>query len=319
MIKQDLIFVNIFDNLFVSFGFLCYHKIMKNKSLSIFGSFFKVLNIFIALIALAGLALFIISQFDIGIDFEPLKFIYIVMYEFLLPFMYLIFGDVASPSATFLISIGVGICVILLILSIIAIIDTSRATSYISHHNKKLSYIWAGIYSVLLACIFGFTLVLTGTQYENISAFLSQDSVSIVEASIVVLRVLIGSALAFVINIAMFITLVACREKGQKRTKEVGGSKIFFYSNQYAENFQDSKLLKNDNSEDKNNSNQDSTESSPKGKELINRIMELNKMLQSGEIDDVEFTRLRQIAIRRYRKWENFLKNLKNLLTGEIF
>ena len=273
---------------------------MKNRTLAVFGVFFKVLNIVIALISLAGLVLLVLSQFNF--DFEPIKYIYIVMYELLIPFIYLFFGNFNTLTTNNIVSLGIGICVMFLILSIIAIRDISRATSYLSHPNKKVSYIWSGVYSIILVIVYGFSLIMTGVEYNKINTFITQNSVGSISSSAVILKGVILASIALIISLATFFALLASRTKGVKRAREVGGT-LFFYSSQYDEQIQENKpsaQMEEDNSSNK--TIDESTESSPQAKNLINRIMELNKMLANGEIDDVEYTRLRQTAIRRYKK-----------------
>jgi len=273
---------------------------MKNKTLSFFGAIFKILNIFIVLISFAGLVLLVLNEFDFAVDFEPLKFIYIVMYELILPFIYLFFGGTSSVTPNNIVSVGAVAALVTMVLSIVAIREASRATSYITYPNKKVSYIWTGVYSLFLAALYTLTLSLTGADYNNVGAFISANSTGMIATKTVILKGAVLSAIALSICIEMFICLLACRSKGQRKVREVT-SKLSFYSNEYQEKETSSKVLTNAEEIDASK-NDECAESTPQAKKLIERIMELNKMLESGEIDDVEFTRLRQIAIRRYKK-----------------
>ena len=296
-----LVFVNLFAILFVSYFFLWYHKYMKNKALSIFGFFFKVLNILIALASLAGLTLIVLNEFELPIDFEPLKYVYVVMYELLLPFIYMLFGNIATLTINNIVSVGVCTSVALLLLSIVAFRDTSKATGYISYPNKKVSYIWVGIYSFVLCVLFGFSLILTGVEYTKISTFLAENSASEITTIVIIIKAITLSSLAILISLAMLIALIANRSKGQKRVKDAKKG-LSFYSKEYEEKAQESKMLNKNTDPDELAHSKEAAESNPKAQNLINRIMELNKSLENGEITDVEYTRLRQIALRRYRK-----------------
>ena len=98
-----------------------------------------------------------------------------------------------------------------------------------------------------------------------------------------------------------FIVYIINRERGEKRNKDAFG--ITYYAEDYLQKKQEAvdeneRLTQEVNSEGSTNNVK---EKSAGSKKLLERIMQLNELKDSGQITEVEYTKLRQKAIRKYK------------------
>lgn len=270
---------------------------MKTKIFNVFGLFFKIVGILMMVLSLLGIVLVILDQFNL--NFEPLKVIYVLLPELILPFIYFVFGSFNWPSDNNLVAITTCVFVIVLLFMFIIVRDISMSTKDATKESRKTSFIWSAIGSLIFLAYNIYGLFIVCLKNYDIGTFLSSKSFGFMSSTAMYVKMIVVISIFIVICIGFIIGLLTILTKRPK--SKITGVSVYFYSSQYEEKRPEDKT-KNVSNEISEEDSKDIDEASSQSKKLIKRIMELNKMKERGEIDEVEFTRLRQIAIRRYRK-----------------
>ena len=97
----------------------------------------------------------------------------------------------------------------------------------------------------------------------------------------------------------MFVMYIVCRGKVKKEKKYVS---LNFYTEEFIKEPEKKKIEEKTKTAERSNPTVALKQKTKKqSQELINRIMQLNALRDSGQISDVEYTKLRQKVIKRYR------------------
>lgn len=265
--------------------------------------FFLVLIMLFAL-GSAGLvgASYIVDGFD------AISWVYLLIGEFIAPIELLINGSLGSFYESTMNIVCICVALAIFVFCILLIKTYSKN----GKKNKSNGFVANIVLSLLLMGYFAFNLVMLILNYAKINRYFGRNISGIAEIvinytfkdfvivkGIGVLSIIAG--LAFVIFILTFI----CKEKKKKQHLAKQES-LSFYSDKYL--VKDENKTENQPQEIKGSVEQNAKPKIKKqNQELINKIMHLNELKDKGQITDVEYTKLRQKAIRRYKWLKKYL------------
>lgn len=270
---------------------------MDKKIVRVFGKLFVVITSFIAILSFAALALMVLSlfikNFTYGSWFVP------VFGEFLFPLQILI-----NPNE----SNGIIFIIIALAMFLLCVISATSAKKIYKYStkSKRTSLITSLILSFILLAYAVFNLVIICYFYEVLNTML-QGVINVllqgldVElfANIFMIKFIVVCGLLAFASICVFFVYLLNREKEKKQVVKQLFS-LNFYSDEY-----EKKEPKEEKKEEVKSEENIAIETKQKPKkqsqDLLERIMQLNELKDTGQITEVEYTRLRQKAIRRYK------------------
>lgn len=269
---------------------------MEKKFVKVSGAFLVVMSWILALLSLTALTLMILEM--VIPNFAQGSWFIVAMGEFLLPLQILI-NPQSADAGVYII-----ICAVMLILSIMAIVFVKKTYRFGSH-NKKVSMAISLIISFILFAYTAFSLVLLILNYELIAMTTSLLLYGLLGenpgllASLVMIKFIVICAIVIISTILVFFVFLLNREKEQKHVDR----QIFnvnFYSDEFEEQINTEKLDKKA-VEKEEQAEVQKPKVKKQSQELINKIMQLNELKDNGQISDVEYTKLRQKAIKRYK------------------
>ena len=280
---------------------------MKVKVLKCFSVIMNILLSMLMVFSIGAVAFILVGNFVT--DISPISFVYLLFGEAILPIEQLINGTVGQfPTALFnIVTIATGAS--LFVLSVLGLTFFSRA--YKDKKGVKTKVLIPSLIIALLLCsFFTFSLISLITNYDGFNNFLSlriSGSVKVILQylgnNFIILKSIIFAGLIAVFALLVFVTCIICKQKGEKKEKNV--SNILFYSEEYLRVQKEAKPETNKKKPTQAQMAQmvKSTKKLQKkqSQALINKIMQLNELKDSGKINEVEYTRLRQKAIRRYK------------------
>ena len=278
---------------------------MKRKCLRFFGGFLFASLIFLFLFSIASVAFVLIGYFVNSIS--PLSYAYLFLGEAIMPIEFL-FNGAMGKFLTSNLNIIVIICgSVLVTLSFLALRAVS-ATRKRKHNGKKPKYKQTAIYSFILFAYFAFNFVMLILNYSTINKYLYKNINGVVEIitdtvgiELIALKCIIFSGLIMVFSVLTFVFTLLCKDKKQKT--KITTTYVNFYSDEYL----NVNTKENSNTKTTVNVEKEKVAQAPRkqvkktSQDLITRIMQLNELKDTGQISDVEYTKLRQKAIKRYK------------------
>lgn len=245
-------------------------------------------------------------------DLTPISFAYLLVGEAIIPIELLVNGDLGAFYVSTMNIVSICVSLAIFVLCILAIREFSR----IGRKDKKgkrvkvkHSFVGTMIISIVLMGYYTFNAIMTYLNYLIIRKYLRRNLSGIVEKVVedigkdalmikffVICALIVG--LAFIIFILNFI----CKEKGEvviKGNKTVV-QELTFYSDEFIKNEETQTVQVQETRENKEEIMSPIIKKK-ESEDLIMKIMQLNELKNSGQINEVEYTRLRQKAIRRYR------------------
>jgi len=194
------------------------------------------------------------------------------------------------------------VAMIIFIASIFIIKDVSR--TYKQKGNKRFHFVSSLIWCVVLFVFFTFNFVPILQNYQQIQFLLdlSLSSTSYMQwlgASVVMIKYIVVCLLFIVSSLFVFITYILCRERTQRQVIKPINNVPF-----YSEEFEQKQQAEPENNREENKEEkpiQEKPKVKKQSQDLLTRIMQLNEMKDTGQISDVEYTKLRQKAIKRYK------------------
>lgn len=277
---------------------------MKKKLLGFFSGLEIAVLLITLLFAVGTIAFVIVGYFVSG--FSALSYIYLLFSEVIIPIEFLINGTLGQFLTSNFNIIVIVAGVVVTILCALAIKSTlaTRAKNRIGKYSKNK---WTIIYSLLLCAYFIFNFVILMLNFSSANNFISKNISGIAEAlsnslgeQFILFKALTVSGLVAGFSFIFAFIVLLCREKKEK-TKIVEGN-INFYTDDYLK--AETKVGEPKNKEKiKNDEVQKTSVKRVKkaSQDLITRIIQLNELKDSGKITEVEYTKLRQKAIRRYK------------------
>ncbi len=276
------------------------NKKLRRVSCSISIVIFAIL----LLCSLAGLALVLCKNL---LSFSNMqKFFYLSVGEIILPIELLLKGKVGAFGEKMFATFAISALIVILILCLFLLRDLIKVKK--TYQKNKFFIVSLLITLFIIVGYFVFSIVSINSNAPAITKYLS----AIVDQKFIVNTIQIKANILPAVYIAVAIfTIVAVIVTREKETKLLSskqtGDGMCFYSSDYEESEKEVKETKVQASEMAEVGAMVDVTEKGKSQALLQKIMELNEMKDSGQISSVEYTRLRQKAIRRYKKWENYL------------
>lgn len=282
---------------------------MKKKNIKVAK---KLLNFLLALVILVSLLSVGLSVYNlISYNIEASKYIYLLIGVFLLPYEFLVTGKI---EGMFQQQSNIVYC--LLIAIVIFIISVLVLTYASKMFNGKFSTTKRTVFGVVtnfllivFVGVFALGAVMLSIKYSQIENGLNNVGPEIVKTiftnfgfNVIMIKEIVAGYLGLIICLFSFVTFVIGMVHKSSKVKLI--TSINFYSS----DFEEDKAIINTTSSSQNTKNdkeevivKDIPENDPKAKSLIKKIMQLEELKNSGKISNVDYTRLRQKAIKRYK------------------
>lgn len=276
---------------------------MKKKSVKVARVFIKFIMTLILLISLGSLGLCIFNS--ISYNVEAAKYIYLLIGVFVIPFEFVLPIELGRLQQQDGIIVGLIISLALLIISIVTLINSSKMfDDRYSSMKRTLAGTITNVITFILFAVFTFSAVLftiDGSPITNTFNSIGPEFVKMLTISYGInLIYIIDISLAYigmVMTFLVFVLFLASKVHKSNKIKVVNS--IYFYSKQFEEPVEDTKT-KDEQTENSSEQVLSHTES-PQARELLNKIMQLDELKKAGKLTDVQYTKLRQKAIKRYR------------------
>lgn len=276
---------------------------MSKKRIKVARVFIKFLMTLILIFSFGALGISIYNS--ISFDVELAKYIYFLLGVFIIPFEFLFTGNLGQIQKQEGNLVGIIISMVLIVLCIVVIVNTSKMfDGKYSSVKRTLSGTIANVLISLFFAMFTFSAVMFtiySSQITNITNSIGPEFVKMFIISYGVnLIFLINIIFAYLGAICSLMTLVMfVLSMIHKSSKIKVVNSIYFYSSQFEEPITETKAIEEEKKEEEI---QEPTHTeSPQAKELINKIMQLEELKKAGKLTDVQYTKLRQKAIRRYK------------------
>lgn len=288
---------------------------MKKKSVKVARVFIKTLMSLILIFSLGALGLSIFNS--ISFDAEVSKYIYFLIGVFIIPFEFLFTGNLGQVQQQEGNLVGLIVSMVVIVLAIVVLVNSSKMfDGKYSSVKRTLAGTIANVLIFIFLAMFTFSSIMFSIYSSQITNIINSIGPEFVK----MFTISYGVNLIFILNIvfayfgavsSLLVLVMFVLSMLHKSSKIKTVNSIYFYSSQYEEPVQETKV-KEEQKEAEEIQEPTQTES-PQAKELINKIMQLEELKKAGKLTDVQYTKLRQKAIRRYKGWKSFFKILKNL------
>ena len=259
--------------------------------------------IILLILSLGALGLSIYNS--ISYNVEVSKYIYLLIGIFLIPIEYVLKGSIgmfqeqSGIIASLIISIALGI------LAIVVITNSSKMfNGKYSSVKRTIAGTITNFLLVLFLIVYAFgAIILTiySSQITNLINNAGPEFIKLITINygfnlLFIKEIIMGylGTLICLLGIIMFIVGMS-----HKSTKVKIITSIYFYSSEYEDKTPQAKQAEEEVAGE--SVEEISHKESPQAKELINKIMQLDELKKAGKITDVQYTHLRQKAIRRYK------------------
>ena len=288
---------------------------MKKKSVKVARVFIKTLMSLVLIFSLGALGLSIFNS--ISFDAEVSKYIYFLIGVFIIPFEFLFTGNLGQVQQQDGNLVGLIVSMVVIVLAIVVLVNSSKMfDGKYSSVKRTLAGTIANVLIFIFLAMFTFSSIMFSIYSSQITNIINSIGPEFVK----MFTISYGVNLIFILNIvfayfgvvsSLLVLVMFILSMLHKSSKIKTVNSIYFYSSQYEEPVQETKVKEEQKEAEEI---QESTQTeSPQAKELINKIMQLEELKKAGKLTDVQYTKLRQKAIRRYKGWKSFFKILKNL------
>lgn len=258
------------------------------------------------LLALSVSSLIFVVLGQVLPDFNPVGYIYTFTGEIMMAVQFLISGEAELTKNYIPYVICFALAVV--IICICAIKDLINVYGHRSKFspNKKFSFISSLIFCGIFFVYFTFNLIVFCVNYNKFLTFLTANAPGFVinmtnGADIIMVKNIIICVLFIVASAVVFFAFMLNREKEQKQQIKQAFN-FNFYSDEY-EQKESNEIKPVEVEPERQEEQQEAEKAKPKkqAQDLVTRIMQLNELKDTGQISDVEYTKLRQKAIKRYK------------------
>lgn len=275
-----------------------------NKLLKISKILLKVLLIPMLIISILAFGLVTFNMFSFSAEVS--KYIYLLLGVFVLPIEFLINKGVGVMLAQEKILFLVLISILLIIISILFLLSIKKmykngikSTNRFTIFTLVLSLIFS-IYFIFASIVFIANFASLNQSLNLTNSKILTTISNILGVNITLLKELIIAGILSIVNLFALVVLCIFVSKNAVVIKNKRYYNIQFYSKDYE--LVEEPVKK---SSEKQKTVQEPTEvttGTKESKSLINKIMALEELKRAGKISNVEYTRLRQSAIKRYKK-----------------
>lgn len=276
---------------------------MKKKSIKVAKWFVKLLMSLTIVFAIGALGLSIYNS--ISYNVEVAKYIYMLIGIFLIPLEFVLTGNFGKLQEQDGNLVGLIVSMVLIVFAIVVLVNVSKM------FNGKYSTVKRTVASTIANCLlfiffafFAFGAVvftIYSSQITNIINSIGPEFVKMFTISYGVNLIFVKEIIAgyFGAISSLFILIMFIVGNVHKSSKVKMINSIYFYSSQYEEQVAETKVKEEQKQEQENL--EPAYSESPQAKELISKIMQLDELRKAGKLTDVQYTKLRQKAIRRYK------------------
>lgn len=282
---------------------------MKKKNIKVAK---KLLNFLLALVILVSLLSVGLSVYNlISYNIEASKYIYLLIGVFLLPYEFLVTGKIEGMfQQQSNIVYCLLIAIVIFIISVLVLTYASKMFNGKYSTTKRTVFgVVTNFFLIVFVGVFALGSVMLSIKYSQIENGLNNVGPEIVKTiftnfgfNVIMIKEIIAGYLGLIICLFSFVTFVIGMVHKSSKVKLI--TSINFYSS----DFEEDKAITNTTSSSQNTKNdkeevivKDIPENDPKAKSLIKKIMQLEELKDSGKISNVDYTRLRQKAIKRYK------------------
>lgn len=281
---------------------------MRKKSIEVAKKLIVFLMTLLLVVLFCSVALAVYNLITFNVEMS--KYIYLLIGVFLIPLEYALTGRVDGifqDQANAILCLAVPVVLIVLIIIMLANISKMHNGRYSSKKRALFNTVGDILLFVFLA-YFVLSSIFITVQYSklvNIFNDIGPDFVKTITTSfgfnlIVIKEIVVAYFGAFVCLFGLISFIVGLFHKSTK-------VRIITSINFYSSEFEEDKAISNTKSttEIKQTKQEevaiDIPENDPKAQNLIKKIMQLDELRNQGKISNVDYTRLRQKAIRRYK------------------
>ena len=276
---------------------------MKKTSVKVARVFIKILMTLVMIFSLGALGLSIFNS--ISFNMEVAKYIYFLIGVFVIPFEFLFTGNLGQVQQQEGNLVGLIVSMIVIVLAIIVLVNSSKMFDgkYSSVKRTIAGTITKVLIFIFLA-MYTFSAIMFSVYSNQITNIINSSGPEFVK----MFTISYGVNLIFILNIvlayfgafsSLLVLVMFIFSMIHKSSKIKVVNSICFYSSPYEQQIQETNV-KEEQKEVVETQEPAHTES-PQAKELINKIMQLEELKKAGKLTDVQYTKLRQKAIRRYK------------------
>ena len=276
---------------------------MKNKSIKVARRFVNIIMALLIVVCFCAIGLSVFNLVNYNV--EASKYIYLLLGVFLLPCEYFFKGKLDGffqQQSNIFICLLISVCLLILIITLVSFISKMFNNKY-SSVKRTLWGIFANIILLLFLLVFVLSVVFFTAKYSQIINAVNNFGPDFIKTittnfgfNALVIKELIVAYLGAVVCVFGLVSFII--GMSHKSTKIKILSSINFYSSEYEEVKSEGKTKDEKQELDVVT---EMPETNPNAKNLINKIMQLEELKNAGKIDNVDYTRLRQKAIRRYK------------------
>lgn len=283
---------------------------MKKKNIKVAK---KLLNFLLALVILVSLLAVGLSVYNlISYNIEASKYIYLLIGVFLLPYEFLVQGKIdgmfqQQSNIVYCLLIALAIFLI----SVLVLVNASKMyNGKYSTAKRTVFGVITNLLLVVFVAVFALGAVILTIKYSQIENGLNNIGPEIIKTiftnfgfNLIIIKEIVAGYLGLLICLFSFMSFLIGMFHKSSKIKLV--TSINFYSSDYEEDkaITNTSTSTNNTKDDKKEEVviSDIPENDPKAKSLIKKIMQLEELKNSGKISNVDYTRLRQKAIKRYK------------------
>ena len=288
-------------NIVCFFIFLCYIKNM-NKKIVKFSKIMAIVVLSIMLVMSVCALIFIVLGNFLS-QFKSLNYAYGLVGEILMPIEFIFKGELGALGDNFA-AIAIGIVLATIVLYAFCIKDVLCA--YRKNYTiKKFNRISALILTAIIFAYFALNLIIICINFKAFGTYLKfkitalQDISKGLGFSFVLLKSIIICSVVMFVSLFTFLAYLFNKQKETKHAKVLGS--LTFYSDEFVEKTsKENEIVQTAQLENKKEQPV-KTKTKKESKELVDKIMQLNALKDQGKISAVEYTKLRQRAIRKYK------------------
>ena len=277
---------------------------MKRRSIKVAKWLVNFLMILLLVFSLGALGLSVYNS--VSYNVEASKYIYVLLGIFIIPFEYLATGSIGKLQEQKGTVIGLILSLVLCILAIVVLVNSSKMfNGKYSSLKRTIAGTVTNMLLVIFFAVFAFGAVILTIYSNQITNLINSVGPEFIKMIIVnfgfnalfIKEIAMGYLGLLICLVGLIVFIIGLSHRSSK-VKIV--SSIYFYSGEYEEKDAPAKQKENEEVAEEKELEPARVES-PQAKELINKIMQLEELKKSGKLSDVQYTKLRQKAIRRYK------------------
>lgn len=268
---------------------------MKRGFLKLIYILYSAVAVLFCLFSIFAGAMVLASQLT---SLNATKYVYTFFSEIMIPVQYL-FNIGLSEAQNVFIAVSLGSAIFVLFLGFLALRDIGRAfDNRQTAEGKKLSNVYIIIFSLIMLAFSIYGVFINIFHHNEINTYLASRTFDGWQ-NLVMTKQFVIYGILILLSILFLIYLLFIRTRDNNRVREIGS--LYFYSGEYEESQTQTRTKTEEVGVEQEVEPAGIKEFRPQAQDLVQKIMELNKLKENGEISAKEYTKLRQSAIRRYK------------------